>query len=279
MGKGFTQMKSSVGTVASKMKSLPWTFTKLIAPAKKAANGLKPVTSQFKSLAGVTTTVASAMARLASLFVVVTACFTQMAQTPMLFGQALMAMVIIASTSSSQIMQIIMTMLKQMLKAFRAINLTKAGVQMLNGLIRGMNSKKAAAVNAAREIAKAINREYAKIQDIHSPSRVYEGFGENQTQGLINGMTNKLPDLQSTVQHTGSIATPYSSYTPETSSVFSSSHEVITENNSYAPAFNLSISGSTDDRATERKVKRWIKDAMDEVFEGMARKSPRVREV
>lgn len=52
-----------------------------------------------------------------------------------------------------------------------------------------------------------------------------------------------------------------------------------TENNTYAPVFNLTVSGTSDDRATARKVKKWVKEAMDEVFEGMATKNPKVREV
>lgn len=66
-------------------------------------------------------------------------------------------------------------------------------------------------------------------------------------------------------------------YSPE--NVSSTSTNNATEYNTYAPQFNLTISGSNEDRETERKVKRWINEAMNEVFESMARKNPRLREV
>jgi SLT domain-containing protein len=51
------------------------------------------------------------------------------------------------------------------------------------------------------------------------------------------------------------------------------------EYNSYSPSFELTISGTNDDRAMARKVKRWINDAMNEAFDSMERKSSRLQEV
>lgn len=47
----------------------------------------------------------------------------------------------------------------------------------------------------------------------------------------------------------------------------------------YAPVFNLTVNGDTNDRATARKVKQWVKESIDEVFSSMSRKNPRLREV
>lgn len=44
-----------------------------------------------------------------------------------------------------------------------------------------------------------------------------------------------------------------------------------TENNTYAPVFNLTISGTNDDRTMARKVKTWIDEALEECFESMER--------
>lgn len=158
-------------------------------------------------------------------------------------------------------------------------NLTTAGMQLINGLIVGMNSKKAAAVSTARSIALAINREFDKIQDINSPSGVWESKGEFLLKGGIKGMQNMLPKFQSTVQQVGEISTPYmGNYTPE-NSTYSYSRSSNVETNHYSPQFNLTISGSNEDRATERKIKRWIGEAMDDMFDSLSRKSPRVQEV
>lgn len=48
-------------------------------------------------------------------------------------------------------------------------------------------------------------------------------------------------------------------------------NRTVTENNSYAPVFNLTITGSTDDRMLATRVKRWIQESIEENFEQMAR--------
>lgn len=44
-----------------------------------------------------------------------------------------------------------------------------------------------------------------------------------------------------------------------------------TENNTYAPVFNLTVSGTNDDRTMARKVKTWVSEALEECFESMER--------
>lgn len=63
-------------------------------------------------------------------------------------------------------------------------------------------------------------------------------------------------------------------YTPEDSVSGSRSHSGMTENNSYAPVFNFYVNGSVDDRATARKLKKQVKEAVYEVFESMGRRDP-----
>jgi TP901 family phage tail tape measure protein len=63
-----------------------------------------------------------------------------------------------------------------------------------------------------------------------------------------------------------------SPYTPEkdTSVYYNTTG---TESNVYSPQFNLTISGSNDDRKLERKVRRWLREEMQEMIAGMARKT------
>lgn len=64
--------------------------------------------------------------------------------------------------------------------------------------------------------------------------------------------------------------------TPETDSGYyvETNHS---EENTYAPVFNLTINGTNDDRATARKVKRWVKEAMNDTFESMSRRNPKLQ--
>jgi hypothetical protein len=128
-------------------------------------------------------------------------------------------------------------------------------------------------------IARAINREFDKVQDINSPSGVWESKGEYLLKGGIRGMNNMLPNFKSTVRDVGEVAIPYSGrYTPE-STATSYSRSSNYETNTYSPNFTLTISGTNDDRATARKVKRWVTEAINDTFEGMASKNKPVREV
>ncbi len=66
------------------------------------------------------------------------------------------------------------------------------------------------------------------------------------------------------------------SYTPSSSY---SGGKVVNETNHYSPTFNLTLNGTGNDRDTERKVKRWIKEAMEDMFAGMDSKNRLIREV
>lgn len=170
--------------------------------------------------------------------------------------------------------------LKRMNLALHKTNLSLAGMQMMNGLIRGMNAKRNAVISTARSIAQAINKEYAKVQKIHSPSKVWDKFGGFQIQGAIEGIKGKLPQLNATVQKVGNVAMPHTGkYTPESNANSYNTRSSNTEYNTYSPQFNLTVSGTSDDRATARKVKRWIQEAIDDTFESYSNKNPKLREV
>ena len=71
-----------------------------------------------------------------------------------------------------------------------------------------------------------------------------------------------------------------SAYTPENSTrSYGSSEAQTTEYNTYSPQFNLTINGSDNPRALERQVKKWIEEKMNDMFDTMERKNPKVVEV
>lgn len=96
-----------------------------------------------------------------------------------------------------------------------------------------------------------------------SLAKAYRGVGYSNGVGTIS-----MPEQPSTLNL---------SYSPESGDGYRATSSV--EYNTFAPVFNLTISGSNEDRVMERKVKKWINEAMDEVFESYSRKKPRLREV
>ena len=138
---------------------------------------------------------------------------------------------------------------------------------MMQGLVNGINAKKSVAVGSARAIANAINEEFREIEDINSPSKVWHKYGSYLVEGLSVGVMDTMPKAESSINSLAGV------YTPETDeSITTTNNSTVSENNTYSPVFKLTISGSNDDRAMERKVKRWIFEALAEADEAMKRK-------
>ena len=256
--------------VKSALKGLPKTITGMIAPVGLLAVALAPLSKEFTKLAKASSTTSKA-------FAVIVVAITAASAGMMRFATVIQSVVGVVKVASTQMVTIFVQALQKMVMAAKSTNLMSAGSQMMNGLINGMNSRKAAAISTARSIAQAINKEYAKVQKIKSPSRVWDEFGGFQIQGDINGMKAKMPELKETVRDVGEMSMPYSDYTPENSTSYSSSRQ--SEYNSYSPQFNLTISGTNDDRAMERKVKRWITEAMRDMLDDLDAKTPQTQTV
>lgn len=63
-----------------------------------------------------------------------------------------------------------------------------AGVNMLQGLLDGIQSMAGEIISFAQQLAADIADAFAGVLDMHSPSRVFIGYGENIVQGLANGI-------------------------------------------------------------------------------------------
>lgn len=179
----------------------------------------------------------------------------------------------VVKTSATAILATFLLMLTSIVTAINSVDLTDEGSQMINGLIVGMNSKKQAAVLTARSIANAINAEYRKIQDIHSPSRVWEKFGAYQIQGNINGIENNLPKLETAVQQAGESSMPR--YAPESTTTTNNR----TSYNTFNPSFTLNMNGASATDSNKRKVTKWVREAIKSTFDEMSRANPQLIEV
>lgn len=112
---------------------------------------------------------------------------------------------------------------------------------------------------------------YANGGLVNKPGWIGEGNRKEMVIPLSASKRQRALDLWG---QTGSMLGV--SYTPESDSVARASS---VEYNSYSPSFELTISGTSDDRAMARKVKKWIAEAMDEAFDSMERKSVRLQEI
>ncbi len=94
-------------------------------------------------------------------------------------------------------------------------------------------------------------------------------FGEDGLEAAIPLSRSKRKQGIGLWQKTGEML-GLSVYTPEKDSQ-NTTRQTVTVNNTYAPEFNLTISGTSDERSLKRKIKQWISEAMDETFESIGR--------
>lgn len=64
------------------------------------------------------------------------------------------------------------------------------GRAIISGLIAGLSSMAGSVYNKAQEIANGVKNRIKDALKIHSPSKVFYGFGQNVVQGFVNGINN-----------------------------------------------------------------------------------------
>ena len=154
-----------------------------------------------------------------------------------------------------------------------------SGVYMMEGVNAGMLSMQSTLVSTAASIAAAIQKAFDVELKIHSPSKVMIDKGEDWGTGGIIGMRNMIPEAKVAAQDFARASTtPLNTYTPESSADTYYNNRTTNETMSIAPVFELHITGTQDDRSTARKVKRWVKEAIEETFESLERKTHVTRE-
>ena len=196
-------------------------------------------------------------------------------------GTALSMMVTTVTTKMAEIKTTISTNLTDIVTMMNstAPAMFSAGVNMMSGLNNGLLSMSGTLMATAASIATSISSTINAALDIHSPSRVTKESGINTGLGMDEGLRSTLPRLEETALEVGYASIPYAGdYSPESSSTVYNNGG----NNEYttvSPVFNLTISGTQDDRSMARKVKRYVAEAINETFESLGRKTAAVREV
>lgn len=146
-----------------------------------------------------------------------------------------------------------------------------SGIYMMQGLNVGMLSMLPTLIATAALMGAAVKQAYDNAADIHSPARLMMPSGVNTTMGVVVGMRQALPEVEAAAHDIGNAAIPYSSgYTPGASTT-TYNNGGNSEYTTISPVFNLTITGSSDDRSLARRVKRFVAEGVKEVFESMER--------
>ena len=153
--------------------------------------------------------------------------------------------------------------------------MAQIGRDIISGLINGITERMGALTEKITSVKNTIVGGLKNALQVHSPSKVTMELGTFVTEGLAVGMQAELPTLKQASNQVASASIP--SYTPE--NTVNNTRSVTTENNSWAPIFNLTVNGADNPRDVEQRVRAWVADAMRESFAGLSRSNPRLREV
>lgn len=80
--------------------------------------------------------------------------------------------------------------IKSFIDSFRA-----AGVDIMNGLLDGINSKMQAIKDKFAALGNGIKSVFETVMQIHSPSKVFEQYGQFIDAGLVNGLIGGTDDV------------------------------------------------------------------------------------
>lgn len=153
--------------------------------------------------------------------------------------------------------------------------MAQIGRDIISGLINGITERIGALTEKINSVKNTIVGGLKNALQVHSPSKLTMKLGTFITEGLSIGMQQELPTLNKTTQQVATAAIP--AYSPE--NTVSSTNNATSENNSWAPVFNLTINGADNPRVLEQQVRQYVADAMRESFQGFGRAYPRLREV
>ncbi|AVR56162.1 tape measure protein [Microbacterium phage BonaeVitae] len=90
-----------------------------------------------------------------------------------------------------QLIQTLIQLAPQMVSTLIGLvpQLLRAGVDLIGGLVKGLFQAGASVGNALLNIAKNAVGGFLSFLGIHSPSRLFAGYGKNTVQGLVQGLT------------------------------------------------------------------------------------------
>lgn len=260
-GTGFTTgITNAAGTVTAAMEMIRAALG--LDFASLAAASCSSVIASFSSMSSTITELTSSAAK-----TILSTVRTTGAAVVVSITSTMNRLVSVITSGMNKAVSAVKSAASSIKSSLQNLNLYSIGSNMMQGLVNGINAKKSAAVEAARSIANAVNDEFRQMEDINSPSKVWHKYGSYLVEGLSVGVTDTIPKAEN------SISSLAGAYTPETDkSITTTNNSTVSENNTYSPQFNLTINGSNGDRAMERKVKRWIMEALTEADEAMKRK-------
>ena len=184
-----TSMSTSLTTIITMLSTLIMTLAMMISTnlttiiTTISTSLVSVIMLVSTSMTGITTAITSGMTAAVA---AVTAGMSQLVAAIQSYGQQAIS----TATSIAQGIQ----------QAFASVDLSSAGAQMMQGLINGMESMRAAVISTAQSIASAAASAVNGALQVASPSRLMISTGEFTGEGLAIGMENSTRQVQMAAQ-------------------------------------------------------------------------------
>lgn len=123
-----------------------------------------------------------------------------------LVTEAMLLLVSAVTSGGAQAVSAAQSSAQGIYSAFASVSLYGAGVNMMAGLVSGINSMRGSVMAAAASIAQSAAAAVNNALQIHSPSRVLVRSGQFAGAGLVTGLENMRGSVQAAAQ--ASLATP-----------------------------------------------------------------------
>ncbi len=123
-----------------------------------------------------------------------------MSQADSAVQQKMAAMVSKIQSGGSQMVQAASSAAQGIRNTFSSIDLSPSGVNMMQGLVRGVTSMQPQVEAAARSVAQAAASSVNSALQIHSPSRLMDKSGQFVDEGFAGGMLKNAGIVKSAAQ-------------------------------------------------------------------------------
>jgi hypothetical protein len=88
-------------------------------------------------------------------------------------------------------------------ETLRNIDWANLGASIVDGLLGGLKSAGSKLVNGAKDLAESVKGGFKDALGIHSPSKVFEGYGKNTVEGFNRGVEGAAPGGSSSLDSLG----------------------------------------------------------------------------
>ena len=162
---------------------------------------------------------------------------------------------------------------KRFQEPFDAIDLTYSGEMAGQGFANGLRNSRGMIIAEAQGIANDVQNTINQSLKVNSPSRVAMETGSFFGRGLALGLEKTRPQVRMAATDMAGVVRGYADPVRGTGGTTIANDRSRTQNNTYAPQFTLNLNGASATPANERKVRKWVRQAINDSFDGLGRQA------